>query len=167
MGREIQKKKNRSGISRVKQHTKRTKAGRKKIEVLGNEIIAANWDKSLTLVQNYRKLGLSASLNAPTGGIEQRPKEAGGKVPLDPLHDLSGPSIPAATGEVRVERDPETGKILRVIKPEDEEIEVAGVKRKAMNPLNDPLVDVFNAASTTTGAAPSTEEEKAAAKSEV
>ncbi|KAI5288000.1 Nucleolar protein 16 [Ascosphaera aggregata] len=167
MGREIQKKKNRSGITRVKQKTKRTKAGKKKIDVLGNAIIAANWDKNLTLAQNYRKLGLSASLNAPTGGTEHRPAEAGGEVPLDPLHNLSGPNISAAAAEVRVERDPETGAILRVIRAEDEEIEVAGVRRKKMNPLNDPLVDVFNAASTSTGVAPATQEERAAATSEV
>lgn len=41
-------------------------------------------------------------------------------------------------GETRVERDPETGKILRVIR-EDDEFEVAGRKQRRTNPLNDPL----------------------------
>ena len=45
-------------------------------------------------------------------------------------------------GETRVERDPETGKILRVIRENDDEIEVAGRKRRRANPLNDPLNDL-------------------------
>lgn len=44
-------------------------------------------------------------------------------------------------GEAKVERDPKTGKILRVIREEDE-IEVAGRKRRRANPLNDPLNDL-------------------------
>lgn len=44
-------------------------------------------------------------------------------------------------GETKVERDPETGKIIRVIRDE-EEIEVGGRKIKRSNPLNDPLAEL-------------------------
>ena len=44
MGRERQKKKNRSSLQKVKsKHTGRTKAGRKKVDFLGNAIIAERW----------------------------------------------------------------------------------------------------------------------------
>ena len=44
MGRERQKKKNRSSVPKVKASAGgRTKAGKKKINFLGNAIIAENW----------------------------------------------------------------------------------------------------------------------------
>lgn len=50
-----------------------------------------------------------------------------------------------ATSDIKVERDPETGKILRVIRgAADEEVEIAGRKVKRNNPLNDPLNDLSN-----------------------
>ncbi|RHZ63962.1 Nucleolar protein 16 [Aspergillus turcosus] len=147
MGRVLQKKKNRS--STPKQKPKRTgqlKSGKKKINVLGNAIIAQNWDRKLTLTQNYRRLGLVHKLNAPTGGSEKRPTKDGGieEVPEDSLHvrgSAKESAKKAAMGETRVERDPETGKIIRVIRDE-EEIEVGGRKIKRSNPLNDPLNDL-------------------------
>ncbi|PYH41644.1 nucleolar protein 16 [Aspergillus saccharolyticus JOP 1030-1] len=142
-----QKRKNRSGLPKAK--AKRTgilKNGRKKINVLGNAIIAENWNRDLTLTQNYRKLGLVHRLNAPTGGSEKRPTKDGiEREREDSLHIKSSATAVAqksATGEIRVERDPETGKILRVIRSGDEEIEVAGRKHKRNNPLNDPLNDL-------------------------
>jgi len=42
--------------------------------------------------------------------------------------------------EVRVERDPETGRILRIIRPAGEVEE----SRKERNPLNDPLNDIID-----------------------
>ncbi|EAW23811.1 66S preribosome component NOP16 [Aspergillus fischeri NRRL 181] len=144
MGRVLQKKKNRS--STPKQKPKRTgqlKSGKKKINVLGNAIIAQNWDRKLTLTQNYRRLGLVHKLNAPTGGSEKRPTKDGRieELPEDPLHirgSAKASAKQAAMGETRVERDPETGKIIRVIRDE-EEIEIGGRKVKPSNPLNDPL----------------------------
>lgn len=47
-----------------------------------------------------------------------------------------------AVSELKVERDPETGKILRVIRKEDDQVEVAGRKVRRSNPLNDPLDDL-------------------------
>jgi hypothetical protein len=42
MGRERQKRKNRSGLSKVR-HKQPTKSGKKKINFLGNALLAANW----------------------------------------------------------------------------------------------------------------------------
>ncbi|OJJ42871.1 hypothetical protein ASPZODRAFT_104626 [Penicilliopsis zonata CBS 506.65] len=148
MGREIQKKKNRSSLPKNRSKKRGTlKNGNKKINVLGNAIIAENWDRNQTLTQNYRRLGLVHRLNAPTGGVEKRAKDDGSTEEVtDSLH-ITG-SIKTSTklslGETRVERDPETGKILRVIRDDDkdEEIEIAGRKLRRTNPLNDPLNDL-------------------------
>lgn len=95
----------------------------------------------MTLTQNYRRLGLVHRLNAPAGGIERR---ANDDELADSLH-ING-SAKAITkqslGEIKVERDPETGKILRVVRDNDDEIEIAGRKHKRSNPLNDPLNDL-------------------------
>ncbi|KAL9108503.1 MAG: hypothetical protein Q9227_006718 [Pyrenula ochraceoflavens] len=126
MGRERQKRKNRSSISKVKPKTPgRTKSGKKKVNILGNAIIAENWDKNLTLSQNYRRLGLTSKLNAPTGGLEktsllkQMPN-------LDALaikpnsQQINGLVEPKTT---RVERDPATGAIIRLIENENAQSE--------------------------------------------
>ncbi|KAJ9388400.1 hypothetical protein DTO063F5_2731 [Paecilomyces variotii] len=143
MGRELQKKKNRSAVPKVRRKRKTLPHGNKKIDVLGNALIAENWDKKLTLIQNYRRLGLSSRLNAPTGGVEKRTGGNPIETTSDSLH-INGSAKAAATnlslGEARVERDPETGKILRIIN--DNEIEVAGRKVRRDNPLNDPLNDL-------------------------
>lgn len=105
-------------------------------------------NRDQTLTQNYRRLGLVHRLNAPSGGSERRNTQTGyEEQPEDNLH-IKG-SAKASTkefsvGEAKVERDPETGKILRVIHDDDgdEEIEVAGRKHRGSNPLNDPLDDL-------------------------
>ncbi|PWY75116.1 hypothetical protein BO70DRAFT_319221 [Aspergillus heteromorphus CBS 117.55] len=148
-----QKRKQRSSLPKAK--AKRTgllKSGKKKINVLGNAIIAENWDRKLTLTQNYRQLGLVHRLNAPSGGSQKR-ATADGVVTgerEDSLYIKSSAQAAAkqaATGEIQVERDPETGKILRVIRGDDE-VEVAGRKHKRNNPLNDPLNDLESPALT-------------------
>ncbi|KAA8641916.1 hypothetical protein EYZ11_002153 [Aspergillus tanneri] len=136
MGSVRHKKKLRS--SAPKQKPKRTgmlKSGKKKINVLGNAIIAENWDRKLTLTQNYRRLGLVHRLNTPAGGAEKRPNKDGGvdSERDDSLHIRSSAQATAkklGLGEVQVERDPETGNIVRVI------------NQKRPNPLNDPLNDL-------------------------
>jgi nucleolar protein 16 len=111
-------------------------------------------NKDETLIQNYRRLGLTTRLNAPTGGVE-RPKgvdaATADKLLSDSLHIISKNHPENSTEldaeEVHVERDPETGKILRVITNHDgdaDEIEVAGRKVKRSNPLSDPINDIEN-----------------------
>lgn len=43
MGKILQKKKNRSGLSKARKRNNRLKNGHKKVNVLGNAIIAENW----------------------------------------------------------------------------------------------------------------------------
>src|SRR5436309_2953769 len=50
MGRELQKKKNRSSVSKV---TRRSQNRRKKTRITGSALVAAQWDKSQTLSQKY------------------------------------------------------------------------------------------------------------------
>lgn len=78
-------------------------------------------------------------MNAATGGTEKK-RTKDGKIesqPRDPLA-ISGPRAAAslASREVQVERDPETGRIVRVIHPETDKVRD--------NPLNDPLNDIMD-----------------------
>ncbi|KAF2005673.1 nucleolar protein 16 [Amniculicola lignicola CBS 123094] len=136
MGRELQKKKNKSSIPR-----KRHNAPSKK-KILANPIIAANWNQKETLSQNYRRLGLTARLNHATGGTEKTIKLLGLNDPQSSRADIAADStanklnIPSQRPaqydpeEVQVERDPETGKIIRVLNDPS---------TSKPNPLNDPL----------------------------
>ncbi|KAN0103185.1 60S ribosomal subunit biogenesis protein-like protein Nop16 [Hyaloscypha variabilis] len=124
MGRELQKKKKRSSIPKV-----RMKPKSKKVNPLGNPIIAANWNQNETLTQNYRRLGLTSRLNSATGGIEKlRASSESKSSTTNKLAITNAFPKTIAPTEARVERDPETGKILRVIHA-----------HKRPNPLNDPL----------------------------
>jgi nucleolar protein 16 len=105
-----------------------------------------------TLSQNYRRLGLTARLNHATGGTEKTIKLLG--LDKDGLNDGKSARADAPEGstanklnivsqapeattteEVEVERDPETGKIIRVI---------SDPSQSRLNPLNDPLNDIVD-----------------------
>ncbi|RPB19490.1 putative nucleolar protein 16, partial [Terfezia boudieri ATCC MYA-4762] len=119
MGRELQKKKNRSSIPR---HTKRRNPRIHKIKSFGNQIIAQNWNKNETLQQNYKRLGLAVKLNKPTGGVEKSLSSftsttaaaaaAAGAFP--PSTSFTAPHCPIAPGEARIERDAD-GNIVNII----------------------------------------------------
>ncbi|KIV98188.1 hypothetical protein PV10_01866 [Exophiala mesophila] len=137
MGRERQKKKNRSSVSKAKLKTNRTKAGKKKVNFLGNAIIAANWDRKLTVSQNYKRLGLSSKLNPTTGGTEKKIPAAGDENQQRTRDSLAIAGVVPSQikpQEVQVVRDPTTGRILKVIRPDEDET--------YDNPLNDPLNDL-------------------------
>lgn len=123
--------------SSVKKNTRRTKDKQRNINVYSNPIIAKNWDKSLTLQQNYKRLGLRAKLGHMAGGVEQKvetltelrnkKKNKGNNnetVTIDEIEHTDDPAkIPE--GEARIIRDPKTNEVLKVIygtmKVEDEE----------------------------------------------
>ncbi|ODV93390.1 hypothetical protein PACTADRAFT_51986 [Pachysolen tannophilus NRRL Y-2460] len=114
---------NKSSVKRV---SRRNKDKQRKINISSNPIIAANWDHSLTLEQNYKKLGLKSRLGKYAGGTEKdvigrsrREKEVGEGEKITELqssvnelesHDPS--KIPE--GEARIIRDNE-GKVLEII----------------------------------------------------
>jgi nucleolar protein 16 len=126
MGRELQKKKARSGRQPVRQ-LNRTK---KILNPRGNDAIAKNWNKKETMSQNYRRLGLVARLKAPTGGTEKKLGATTTRAyPNDPFAIASIEN--AVVSEARVERDAD-GKIIRIL----------GTSKP--NPLNDPLNDLDN-----------------------
>ncbi|RPB12193.1 hypothetical protein P167DRAFT_464220, partial [Morchella conica CCBAS932] len=110
MGRELQKKKNRSSIPKK---TKRKNPRVHKVRPLGNALIAQNWDKKQTLAQNYKRLGLVSRLNGRAGGQETSlaaaaaQKAAGTKAPAS-----SKPKL--APGEALIERD-EDGNIINIV----------------------------------------------------
>ncbi|KAI8881484.1 hypothetical protein K501DRAFT_158237, partial [Backusella circina FSU 941] len=64
--------KRRSNKSGHAKNTRRTADRRlKRVTITGNSIIKANWDKTQTLRQNYKRLGLLTSINGQSGGIEK------------------------------------------------------------------------------------------------
>ncbi|KAM7201753.1 nucleolar protein 16 [Naviculisporaceae sp. PSN 640] len=117
MGRELQKRKNRSSRAKVKMPNRRSK---KALNPMGNSIIAKNWDKKQTMSQNYSRFGLVAKLGVVAGGVSKKP----GQAPKNPLSYKSSDQGMLKIREVKVERDA-SGKIVRVLRDE--------------NPLNDPL----------------------------
>jgi len=158
MGREIQKRKARSGIAKIRHKPKSKKL------LLSNPLIAKNWNKSETLSQNYARLGLARKLNGHTGGVEMSARSApsqsgtgtsteGAGRPKDALDVRATNSVkagkrnPVGEGEVKVQevrivRD-NAGKIVKVL--EEEGKEKAGHWAKplddALNAFDDPEYD--------------------------
>ncbi|KAK3378235.1 ribosome biogenesis protein Nop16 [Podospora didyma] len=140
MGRELQKRKNRSSRSTVRMPNRRKKA----LNPLGSSIVAQNWNKKETPSQNYSRFGIVAKLGTTAGGSGNKIKKTKTSAnnttkPVDPnavdsLSVRSGDRGMLQVSEVRVERDA-SGKITRVI--------------RTPNPLHDPLNDVGMATTTT------------------
>lgn len=128
MGRELQKRKRRSGAQPVRRPPRKDK------KILSNPYIRENWNKNETLSQNYRRLGLVAKLNKRAGGVQKLGKDADKKTPKNPFAILPGTTHGAvsnnAVEEVKLVRDEETG-----------ELGVVGGNARD-NPLDDPLNDL-------------------------
>lgn len=112
--------------SSVKKNTKHTKDKKKNVKITSHPIMAAHWDKKLTLKQNYKNLGLTVRLNKPAGGEEAQIKtlaqyhkeksesEAAAKVDPESVANETDPAnIPE--GEARLVRDPETNEVVQII----------------------------------------------------
>lgn len=99
-----------------------------------------------TLSQNYRRLGLVSKLNSRAGGVEVRPSSAFDEDKTDGRDDgLVIRNVDPTTlvpGTVGVERDPDTGAILRVFGEGDGDVgKEKGVKRWGGRELVDLLGD--------------------------
>ena len=98
-------------------------------------------DRKQTLSQNFKRLGLTSKLNNVTGGIEKGQDEP----TIPEMGYKRSLLIPAGTAakelkpqEIQVERDANTGHILRVLRSAGLD-EIASSKT---NPLNAPLNDI-------------------------
>lgn len=94
----------------IKKNTRRTKDKQRRVPLLANPIIARNWDKSQTLAQNYKRLGLVLRLSAASGGDEVELEEQQAVVVDD--QETRPERIPK--GEARIVRDDE-GNVVEVI----------------------------------------------------
>ncbi|KAI4221917.1 MAG: hypothetical protein LQ349_007731, partial [Xanthoria aureola] len=118
MGRELQKKKNRSSLHKIKHKPKS-----KKLNIRANPIVARNWNKHETLTQNYRRLGLVSKLNPRAGGTEPLasssavipPPGAGAKEKTKDSLAIREPDADVLVpGTARIVRD-KGGKVVRVL----------------------------------------------------
>lgn len=112
--------------SSVAKNTKRTKDAQRAPKIAHHPVLAAKWDKKLTLKQNYEKLGLTSRLGKYNGGQEntyktvtelRREQEEKNKIehvaPEDVAVETDPLKIPE--GEARLIRDPETKEVVKVI----------------------------------------------------
>ncbi|KAK7206160.1 ribosome biogenesis protein Nop16 [Myxozyma melibiosi] len=97
--------------SSLPRQTRRLNDKRKKVRILSNAIIAAQWDEKLTLSQNYKNLGLTARLSRPSGGTQ---KELGKVTQSSAQQQQQQQLQSSAVKEAKIVRNPQTGEFERL-----------------------------------------------------
>ncbi|CDK25874.1 unnamed protein product [Kuraishia capsulata CBS 1993] len=104
--------------SSVKKATRKRKDKQREFNISSNPIIAANWDKNLTLSQNYARLGLKVRLGKSTGGVEKElvfnDKLADKKQEQLPEDEDTDDPARIPKGRAKIVRD-EEGNVLKVV----------------------------------------------------
>ncbi|KAJ2450095.1 Nucleolar protein 16 [Coemansia sp. RSA 2336] len=95
----------------LKKTRRRAEKNRKK-KFTGHPLLRELWDDSLTVTENYRKLGLVSKLNGVSGGTVKEPAQQ----PQEETEDDIKKSIPQGYG--LIERD-DDGNIINVILPDE------------------------------------------------
>ncbi|OBA23539.1 nucleolar protein 16 [Metschnikowia bicuspidata var. bicuspidata NRRL YB-4993] len=116
--------------SSVKKNTRRVKDSSKRVVLKGHPLMAQYWDPKLTLIQNYKKLGLTVSLGKQNGGVERKLESVSERRARDVESDSDDDDASSATlgsdevetdplkipaGEARIVRDPETNEVVKVV----------------------------------------------------
>ncbi|KAI7861625.1 ribosome biogenesis protein Nop16 [Spinellus fusiger] len=133
----------------------------KRVVIKGNQIIKANWNKTETISQNYKRLGLLTSINGSSGGREMRypptkpttsTKEGEEENELKELEEADVERLKKTLkpGEGLIQRD-DDGNVIRVIVGEkkthneilEEEVEAVEAKTDVVRALEQQAANEF------------------------
>ncbi|KAJ1943658.1 Nucleolar protein 16 [Kickxella alabastrina] len=106
--------------------TRRTAGKARKIKYTGHPLLRDQWDRGLTVTENYKKMGLQSRLNGIKGGVVQdlyaKPTDTSGEDEGEEQKEMTEKEIRKAIpkGYGIIERD-EEGNVTNVIVGEEED----------------------------------------------